>query len=918
MTFSRLIRISQQRLQSLFRKERLDDQLDQELLFHLEQLEKENIERGMSPSAARRAARRTLGNMTLIKEECRGQRRVSWYYDFCQDVRYSFRMMRKHPVATAIVIMALALGIGANTAILNVGSAFFWGDLPLPDSHQLVLVRTIPPDNPGQLNHAMVPDYVSWKERNEAFESMGVSIASQQDFGGESTGSAPERLVGQAVTPSLFDTLKVQPQVGRLFVAEEAQTDQPAPVIVLSDRLWQRRFAGDPDIVGKEIRLNGRSLKVIGVMPRGFWYPIEKAEFWVPLAFTRFQLKGSARLFAVTGRLKDGVTLDQAQADIDRITARREREVPHPQKVWNARVVPLREYWLGWVRQPLLTLEAAVILVLLIVCAYVSTLLLARVPAWQPEIAVRLRMGVGRSRIVLQFLTESLLLSLIGGALGVFIARFGIRSLEALQPPPGSIGISGLARGGGVLGLAALLSIVSSLLFGFLPALVASSSGSDIRQVTVHQRKGALSGILVSAQIGLALILLVSSGLFLNSFVRLVLDDRGFNPKGMLTFQYRIPVEDYLHRLESYRGMPAMEVTPPTPAIQRVYEKLKQLPGAESVAGSSVPPLNALLLPTATLQIEGKPVPTSPSERAAANVVYFFVTDNFFETMKTQVLRGRDFDVRDSGSTPWVTVINETMAERFWPGENPIGKHFTVDAASGERPREVIGVVRDLALRYVRTGPPPAVAYTLYLQQPERYEGFNAGMFGEMTFIVRSDQDPAIVAAAARRMVAQIDPNRPITNIQTMTEAVGGNIMSTRRYYVVALAAFALMAMVLAAVGVYSVMSSSVSQRAKEMRIRMAMGERARDIVALVGVRALWPVAVGLLFGVFGSLFLTRWFDGQLWGIRPNDPATFAAVIAVLIVVSAGTCLISARRALRVSYSRRIKLGASSAMPMSR
>jgi putative ABC transport system permease protein len=907
MTFSRLIRISRQRLQSLFRKEQLDDQLDQELLFHLEQLEKENIERGMSPSEARRAARRALGNMTVLKEECRDQRRVSWYYDFCQDARYSVRMMRNHPILTAIAVIALALGIGANTAILNVGGAVLLGDLPLPDSGRLVLVRTVPPENPSQSNHATVPDYVVWREGNRTFEAMGVSIASQQDFGGEGTGFAPERLVGQAVTPSLLATLNVQPQLGRLFNDDEAQAGRPASVVILSERLWQRRFAGDPEIIGKQIRLNGRSVKVIGVMPRGFWYPIEKSEFWVPLAFTRYQLEGSARLFAVTGRLKSGVTLEQAQADVDRIAALREREFPDRQKGWKARVVPLREYWFGWVRQPLLTLEAAVILVLLIVCANVSTLLLARVPAWQPEISLRLRMGMGRGRIVRQLLTESLLLSLIGGAFGVLIARFGVRSLEGLQPPPGSIAISGMAQEGGVFGLAVLISVVSSLLFGFLPALVASSSGNDPRQVTVQQRKGGFSGILVSAQIGLALILLVSSGLFLNSFVRLVLDDRGFNPKGILTFQYRIPVEDYLDRLGSYRGMPAMEVTPPTLSMQSVYEKLKGLPGASSVSATSAPPVNGLVLPTATLQIEGKPVPTSLSARAAATVVYFLVTENFFETMNTQMVRGRDFDSRDSRSTPWVAVINETMANRFWPGEDPIGKHFTVDAASGERPREVIGVVRDVALRYVRTGPPQAVAYTSYLQQPERYEGFNAGMFGQMTFIVRSEQDPAILAAAARRMVAQVDPNRPLTNIQTMTEVVSGNIMSTRRYYVVALTAFAFLAMVLAAVGVYGVMSSSVSQRARELRIRIAMGGRVRDIVGLVGVRAFWPVAAGLLFGFLGSLALTRWLDGQLWGVTSTDPATFAAVTALLIGVSLAACLIPARRAIRVAPARALR-----------
>jgi putative ABC transport system permease protein len=906
MTFSRFIRICRQRLYALFRKERLDDQLDQELLFHLEQLERENLEAGMSADEARREARRALGNAAVFKEECRDERRVSWYHDFLRDVRYGARMMRKHPSFTVIAAISLALGIGGNAAILNVGGTLLLGNLPLPDADRLVIIQTAQQTR-QQSVPASVPDYLAWKERNRTFESMGASIASQQDLGGDEIGFAPERLFGQAVTPSLFDTLRVHPQLGRLFVNEEAQVEMVAPVVILSHRLWQRRFAGDPGILGKQIRMNGRNLKVIGVMPPGLVYPNENSEFWVPLAFTRFQLEASARLFTVTGRLKTRTSREQAQADIDGIAAQLARDFPDRHSGWKASVVPLREFWFGWVRNPFLILEGAVILVLLIACANVSTVLLARLPARQPEIAVRLLMGAGRGRIIRQFLTESLLLSLMGGALGVWIARWGVTSLEGLQPPPGRILISGLSQNTGIVGLAALLSVISSLLFGFLPALVAFSSGSDAGQASVHRRRGNLSGILVSAQIGLALILLISSGLLINSFVRLVLDDRGFDPKGILTFHYRIPIEEYAQSFKSYRGFPATEIAPPTLALQRVYEKLKALPGSESVAGSSAPPVNGLLPPQATLQIDARPVPESPSERADANVFYFMVTDNFFETMKTPLLRGRDFDPRDSRSSPWVAVINETMAHRFWPGEDPIGKHFTVDAAFGERPREVIGIVRDVALQYIRNGPPQPVAYTLYLQQPERWEGSNANMFGQMTFFVRSNQDPSSLALAARRAVAEIDPNHPLASIQSMAQFVGDGVR-TRGYYASALAAFAFMATLLAAVGVYGVMSSSVSQRTREIGIRMAMGATARDIVALVGARAFRLVAIGLISGFFGALVLTRLLEAQLWGVTSTDPATFAAVMALLTGVSLAACFIPARRAMRVDPAEALRM----------
>src|SRR5262245_15392176 len=538
MTFSRFIRICRQRLYSLFRKEQLDDQLDQELLFHQEQLERENLEAGMGADEARREARRALGNAAVYKEECRDERRVSWYHDFLRDVRYGARTMRKHPAFTAIAAISLALGIGGNAAILNVAGTLLLGNLPLPDAERLVIIQTVSTQNRQQTLPASVPDYMAWKERNRTFESMGASIPVQLDLGGDDVGFAPERLFGQAVTPSLLDTLRVQPQLGRLFVNEESQLEMTAPVVILSHRVWQRRVAGDPGILGKQIRLNGRNLKVIGVMPAGFVYPNENSEFWVPLAFTRFQLAASARLFTVTGRLKAGTSWEQAQADIGGIAAQLQSEFPDRQNGWKASVVPLREYWFGWVRRPLLIFEGGVILVLLIACANVSTLLLARVPARQPEIAVRLLMGAGRGRIVRQFLTESLLLSLMGGALGVVIARWGMTSLEGLQPPPGRILISGLSQNTGMVGLAALLSVLSSLLFGFLPALVAFSSGTDPGQASVHRRRGNLSGILVSAQVGLALILLISSGLLVNSFVRLVLDDRGFDPKGILTLHY--------------------------------------------------------------------------------------------------------------------------------------------------------------------------------------------------------------------------------------------------------------------------------------------------------------------------------------------------------------------------------------------
>jgi putative ABC transport system permease protein len=582
-------------------------------------------------------------------------------------------------------------------------------------------------------------------------------------------------------------------------------------------------------------------------------------------------------------------------------------ERPDRYKEWSAGIISLREHRYGWVSQPLMTLEGALIFVLLIACANVSTLLLSRVPARQPEITMRLLMGAGRGRILRQFLTESLLLSLIAGLLAIPIAWWGVNSLIRLQPPTGRIPIMVPGPNSGTIALIALLSIFSSLLFGVLPAFVAFSSGTDVRQATVHRRKGRLAGILVSVQVGLALVLLISSGLLINSFVRMILDDRGFDPDGIQTFEYRIPISEYVHSFGSYHGLPSMEFHPPTEQIQRMYEKLKQLPAANFVAGSSAPPVNVAVVPTATLQIEGRPIPATASERSDAVVIYYLVTDNFFKTMQAPIQKGRDFSENDKPGSPWVSVVNETLAQHFWPGEDPIGKHFTVDAANGEEPREVVGVVKDLALQYVRFGPPRPVAYSLYDQQSTHYDGFNGANFGFMTFLVRSLQNHSSLELAARRAAATVDSDRPLSNFRTMTEFIGGDI-ERMRYNTTALAVFALMATLLASIGVYGVVSTSVSQRTREIGIRLAMGARAREIVKLVSTRTLILVATGLLSGAVASLALTRVLRNQLWGIGATDPATYIAVIALLSAISLAACLIPARRATRVNPTEALRM----------
>jgi putative ABC transport system permease protein len=392
---------------------------------------------------------------------------------------------------------------------------------------------------------------------------------------------------------------------------------------------------------------------------------------------------------------------------------------------------------------------------------------------------------------------------------------------------------------------------------------------------------------------------LISSGLLFNSFVRVLLDDRGFDPNGVVMLQYRIPIGEYLRGSGSFHGFPSMLVEPPVSAIERVHERLKALPGVEAVAGSSAPPVNGIVPPTATLKME---------DRSVTNVIDLFVTDNFFQTMKTPLLRGRNFDTGDTALAPWVAIINETLAQQAWPGEDPVGKRFTIDAASGEQPREVIGVVRDVSTQYIRTPDSrKPMVYTPYLQHAERYDGWNGNAFGQMTFFVRTDKDLSRIASAARGAVAEIDPRHPLANVVPLTEYVGNRVDTLQRY-VSTLGAFAFMATLLAAVGVYGVMSSAVSQRTREIGIRVAMGATRRDVVKLVGERALRAIALGLIFGILGSLVLTRGIQAQLWGVTRTDLPTFAAVTVFLVIVSLAACLVPARRAMRVQPSEALRI----------
>ena len=720
MTLSRLLRISRHRVRSVSNTDQLDAELHQEVAFHFDQLVHEFASDGMSRDEAVLAARRALGNVALVEEQCRDERRVVWLHDVWQDLTHGLRMLRKNRGFTAIAAASLALGIGANTAVLGVMNELRWRGLPFPDAERLVTIRTFPLDNPQRTANATVPDYFGWKTRSRAFESMGASLPEQKDLGADVDGTQAERLVGQGFAPEVFQALGVQPALGRVFTEREAQVGRPAPVIVLSHQLWQRRFGGDPHILNTNVRLNGAATTIIGVMPPAFRYPNDNVDYWAPLPLDELQRGGSVRFFTVTARLKPAVTIQQAQADLAAVHAQLAADAP-PRQGWGARVVPLRESLLGWTRQRWIAFEAAVLLVLLIVCANVAGLLLARGSVRQSEIAVRMALGAGRGRIVRQLLAEGLLLSIVGGALSVVVAWWGLRGLLAMGPPPAGLRIREIGLNAPMLAMTASLSVLTGLMFGLAPAVaqfklnLTGSLNESVRGTGTHASGHTMRNVLVAAQIAFALILLIGTGLMMKSVVRLAGRELNFDPQGLLTFEVRLPVDDYRPAAGMFRGEPYGATRPPLNRMARLYDRLRGVPGADSVAGISVAPVNSLLVPTMTVHIDGRPTPVTEADRAVAAVKYFLVTPGLFATMKARLVQGREFDARDTADSPWTAVINETAAARFWPGENPLGKRFTLDVVSGERPREVVGVVRDIPLRAAFFDG-DAVFYTSFLQ----------------------------------------------------------------------------------------------------------------------------------------------------------------------------------------------------------
>jgi putative ABC transport system permease protein len=821
---------------------------------------------------------------------------------FWQDVLYGIRVFVKRPGFTAIASLSLALGIGASTAIFSLVNTISLGSLSFREPGRLVIIGTIPPEHPEQTGGATVADFMAWTNQSRSFETIGAASGDERDLGPEENGAPAERVAGEEFSPSMFEVLGVRPILGRTFTDQEDQVDGRSPVMLISHPLWRRRYASDPNAIDRTIRSGRETFMIIGVMPPDFRFSGGDANYWVPLNINGFQLQSSAPYLLVAGRLRPGISMPQPQSEMEGIARQLARDFPARNKGRGVRVQPIRDGLFGWLQRPLSTLQGVVAFVLLIACANVAGLLLARAPSRQTEVALRSALGAGRSRIVRQFLTESILLSLFGGILGALLAWVGARALIAGMPPyfPRLHEIGVDAR---VLAFSAVLSSVTSLAFGAVPALRISKSSlaESLKESARGSVTGAaghrILGTLAAGQVALALVLLVGAGLMIRSFLRLHAADLGCDPSGLVSFGYSLPVTEYTKPIGAHYKFPLFALSPvPAFTFDRLYEGILAVPGVKSAAGSVYLPLTGA--ENMTFTIEGRPVPVNDAERNAFQANFFAVALKFFSTMKAPLLRGRDFTAHDTASPPWVAIINQTMARAFWPNEDLVGKHVTLDLTPEERPHEVIGVVRDVKADRYQTKPQPGM-YVPHVQMPLQYRGLYQWTRVNMSFVVRISGNRSAVTADLRRVVADTDRNRPVGEFRTMDPILGEQAQEPR-YYALLLAIFAGLATSLALVGIYGVTAYSVGQRTREIGIRMALRAGRSEVLSLVLRHSLVLVGVGLAVGVGGSLVLTRLIASQLWGITATDPATFAGISLALILVALMATFIPTQRAVQV------------------
>lgn len=858
-------------------REQAEQELDDELRAYVDALAAEKMQRGMNAGEARRAARLEAG-VELVKEEVRDVRGGAWLETLSRDVGFGFRQLRKNPGFTAIAVIALALGIGANTAIFSVVDSVLLRPLPYADYDRLAVVL-------HRGNNPVAPaNFYDWQAQSRSFESMGAA----EMWGPNLTNvDSPEHLNALRVTSEIFPMLGAKPLMGRVFTADEVKPGNEH-VTVISYGFWQRRLGGKQNVLSQEITLDGARYSVIGVMPPTFRFApfwATKSELWAPLVLAPKATSRTASSLRIFGKLRPGVTVAEAQAEIATITGRLEQQYPGTNR--NVQVVPLREKVVGSIRQPLIILLTAVGFLLLIACANVAHMLLARSAVREKEVALRAALGATRGRLIRQFLTESVLLSLIGAVTGILLGQLLLRVFSSTNP--GSLPVAqSIETDWRVLAVMLAISAMTGIGFGLVPAVHASMTRADEalkssgRGMSDGKRHGQFRNVLLGSEFCLAFMLLIGAGLMIRSIGALQAIDPGFDSRNLLTMTV------------SVAGTNEAEASRRAAFFDEMLARTRALPGVKSAGYINHLPIGGDVWGLSYIA-EGQPV-TNPGDRPHA--VYRVASPGYFETMRIVMDRGRGFNAQDTVDAPPVVVINEAFAKKHWPGEEATGKRISMeDSDQPSKWRTVVGVIRDVKEGEWAGVPRPEVYLPFQQDQFYSTEGGSAASY--MTLVVRAENDASALAPSIQSAIRGIDRNIPISEIQTMEQVIADST-SQPRLYLFLLVSFASLALALASVGIYGVMSYAVSQRTKEIGVRMALGASERQVLGMVLSGSAQVVLAGGALGVLGALALGKMMNTFLYGVQASDPVTFVLVAVVLGGSALIASLVPARRAMRV------------------
>lgn len=881
--------ILRDRLRALRQRDTVINDIDREMRSHLDLQTEENINSGMPPAEARRQALRSFGKVERAADAAYDVKGGGVFETVTQDVRYGARMLTKHKAFTVVAVVTLALGIGANTAIFSVVNELLLRPLPYRDAERIAMLWEVTPEGRRQ-NTTSRANFRAWRDQNSSFAQMAAFSDQRLNLTGQ---GEPEELSVQLATPEIFKVLGVDPILGRTFLADD---DGPGktPVAVLSYALWQRQFGGQSNIIGQPITLNGEKFTIIGVMPANFQFHIKHrsgtgrpAELWAILPMPiGAGANERGRFLSVVARLKDGVSVEQAGAELRTIEARLSEEVPQFNKNYSAEVLPLREQFFGNVRRPLWLMLGAVGFVLLIACANVANLLLSLATSREKEIAVRAALGARRGRIIRQLLTESLLLALLGSVLGLVFAWMGIKALVAISPRD-LISLQSVGLNVSVLFWTLGVSLLTGIVFGLAPALHISRLNLNDSLKEGGKSESAQAGgsrrlrsALVVSEIALAVVLLASAGLLIKSFVRLQQVDRGFQTDNILTMVVRLPDAGYKEDPQIVNF------------FVQAMERIRSLPTVRSAGVINFLPLYGGLGSATGFKIEGRPEPP-PGQGPSTDVRV--VDAGYFETMGIPLLRGRNFTSIELREPKRVILINEALARKHFANEDPIGKRL--DVAMFENPIwcEVIGVVGNVRYDSLIDESPAAV----YFAHPDLAYSF-------MTLVIRTDGDPAAIAPAVQREIRGLDPNQPVSDVRTMNQVMS-EWVSRSRFNTLLLGLFAALATLLSAVGIFGVMNYSVALRTRELGLRLAVGAQPRQVLLLVLKQGLALTIFGVVVGLLAAFALTRLLSGLLFGVEAVDISTFATISLLLIFVSLLACYLPARRAMRIDPLRALR-----------